>query len=135
MTTQYLIFGILILLVIGLAVWLFLMSKRLKMFFKGKNAADLEVYINGLAERVNNLEKEKEALLQNVKALQEKMTQTVRGVETLRFNPFKDVGGNQSFAVALLDESGDGVVLSSLYGREKMSFFAKPVKKLKSEFE
>ena len=41
----------------------------------------------------------------------------------------------QSFAVALLSENGDGAVLSSLYARDRMSVFAKPVKNFSSEFE
>ena len=57
------------------------------------------------------------------------------GVKIMRFNPFKDVGGNQSFAVAVINEDGDGVVLSSLYSRERMSVFAKPIIKGQSDIE
>ena len=53
----------------------------------------------------------------------------------MRFNPFKDVGGNQSFAIAIVNEDGDGIVLSSLYSRERMSVFAKQIKKGISEVE
>ncbi len=56
-------------------------------------------------------------------------------METIRFNPFPDQGSNQSFAVGMLDEDGDGVVFSSLYSRERMSIFAKPIKNGKSEYE
>jgi hypothetical protein len=38
-------------------------------------------------------------------------------VGVVRFNPFPDTGGNQSFVLALLDAHGDGVVLSSLHAR------------------
>ena len=59
------------------------------------------------------------------------------GVETVRFNPFKGdgSGGNQSFSTAFVNEEGDGVVISSLYSRERVSVFAKPVKKMSSEYE
>ena len=58
-------------------------------------------------------------------------------MHTVRFNPFKGTGagGNQSFATALLNENGDGVVLSSLYSRERVSVYAKPVQKFSSEYE
>ncbi len=135
MPTQYIIFAVLALALIGLFVWLFLISKRLKIFFKGKQAADLEDYINTLNEKIKKLEMEKEDLQQRTEKLQNKMVSAIRGVGTIRFNPFKDAGGNQSFAIAFLDEAGNGVVISSLYAREKMSVFAKPINKFKSEFE
>ena len=53
----------------------------------------------------------------------------------MRFNPFPDQGSNQSFAIGMLNEEGDGVVFSSLYSRDRMSVFAKPIKNNKSEYE
>ncbi len=64
-----------------------------------------------------------------------KLKKSIRGVETIRFNPFPDQGSNQSFAIGMLNEEGDGIVLSSLYSRERMSVFAKPIKEHKSEYE
>jgi len=51
----------------------------------------------------------------------------------LRFNPFNDVGGDQSFALALVDGYGNGVVISSLHMREMTRVYAKPLKKWESE--
>jgi hypothetical protein len=45
----------------------------------------------------------------------------------VRFNPFPDTGGNQSFALALLDESNDGVIISSLHSRTGTRIYAKAV--------
>ena len=45
-----------------------------------------------------------------------------------RFNPFEDAGGDQSFALALLDNHGSGVVLSSLHGRDVTRMYSKPVR-------
>ena len=64
-----------------------------------------------------------------------KLRKSIRGLETIRFNPFPDQGSNQSFAIGMLNEDGDGVVISSLYSRDRMSVFAKPVKNNKSEYE
>jgi hypothetical protein len=46
----------------------------------------------------------------------------------VRFNPFEDTGGNQSFAIALLDAHGDGVVISSLHARGSTRIYAKAVR-------
>lgn len=51
----------------------------------------------------------------------------VQRVGLVRFNPFDDTGGDQSFALVLLDAVGDGVVLSSLHSRSGTRFYAKPV--------
>jgi hypothetical protein len=53
----------------------------------------------------------------------------------VRFNPFGDTGGNQSFALALLDSEGDGVVILSLHSREGTRIYVKPVKKGKAELK
>jgi len=45
----------------------------------------------------------------------------------VRFNPFEDTGGNQSFALALLDAEEDGIVLSSLHSRGNTRIYAKAV--------
>jgi len=69
--------------------------------------------------------------------VEKRLNQSVRGVGTVRFNPFRGTGdgGNQSFASAFIDEKGDGVVFSTLYSRERMSVFAKPLTGGKSEYE
>jgi hypothetical protein len=67
--------------------------------------------------------------------VEKRLKKSVQAVHTVRFNPFKGTGegGNQSFATAFLTEDGDGVIISSLYSREHVSVFGKPVKKLVSE--
>jgi hypothetical protein len=76
--------------------------------------------LDTVAERVealNRLHHELEALLQH----------SIQKVGVIRFNPFADTGGDQSFAVALLDAQGNGIVLSSLHGRADTRIFAKQV--------
>lgn len=50
-----------------------------------------------------------------------------------RYNPFTDTGGDQSFSMSLLDENGDGIVISSLHSRENTRLYAKKVVKGKVE--
>jgi len=51
----------------------------------------------------------------------------------IRFNPFKDTGGNQSFALAFLTRKGDGVILSNLYARTGSRWYIKSIKSGKSQ--
>ena len=117
------------------AFWIITTEKRLKRFFLGKKAKDLEDTILALGESVKKLETAKENMQKDIVTINQKLKKSIRGVEAVRFNPFPDQGGNQSFAVSFLDEEGDGLVLSSLYSRERMSIFAKPVKAGKSPYE
>ena len=125
---------------VGLAIlvsffWIFKTEKRLKKIFLGKKAKDLEDTILILKEEVDELKKIKEVVEKEIILINTKLKKSIRGLETVRFNPFPDQGSNQSFAVSFLNEEGDGLILSSLYARERMSVFAKPIKGSKSDYE
>lgn len=115
--------------------WVMKTEKRLKRFFVGKKAKDLEDTILILSGDIEKLKKAKEELEKDIALINTKLKKSIRGLETVRFNPFSDQGSNQSFAISLMNEEGDGVVFSSLYSRERMSVFAKPIKGGKSEYE
>lgn len=124
----------------GLAIligffWVLSTEKRLKKFFLGKKAKDLEDTINILEENIAKLERARIQTEKDLEVINSKLKKSIRGLETIRFNPFPDQGSNQSFAIGILNEDGDGVVLSSLYSRERMSVFAKPLKGGKSDYE
>ncbi len=120
--------------IVGIS-WAMITEKRLKRFFLGKEAKDLEETISLLEDNIIKLNNAKENLEKDISKINAKLRKSIRGLETIRFNPFPDQGSNQSFAVSLINEDGDGVVLSSLYSRERMSVFAKPIKRNVSEYE
>ena len=84
--------------------------------------------LGGLSERVDALNK----LHHELDALSQR---TIQKVAVIRYNPFSDTGGDQSFAIALLDSLGNGVVLSSLHSRTDTRVFAKPVQSGRSKFQ
>ena len=116
-------------------VWAFITEKRLKRFFLGKKAKDLEDTIITLENDILELKKSKENIEKETKIINAKLKKSIRGLDTIRFNPFPDQGSNQSFAIGMLNEEGDGLVMSSLYSRERMSVFAKPIKAGKAVYE
>jgi hypothetical protein len=59
--------------------------------------------------------------------LEQRTRGSLQHIGMVRFNPFEDTGSDQSFAIALLDDRKDGVVLSSLHGRANTRLFAKPI--------
>jgi len=116
-------------------VWIVKTEQRLKKFFLGKRAKDLEDTISILEEDIVKLKSAKEKAEKDIVVINQKLQKSIRGLETVRFNPFPDQGSNQSFAIGMLNGDGDGVVFSSLYSRERMSVYAKPIKGGKSTYE
>lgn len=115
--------------------WIIKTEKRLKSLFLGKKARDLEDTLSYLEVEVKALKESKLKIEQELIVINQKLKKSIRGLEIIRFNPFADQGGNQSFAIGIQNEDGDGVVISSLYARERMSVFAKPIKKGISTYE
>jgi hypothetical protein len=115
--------------------WIFSTEKRLKRFFLGKKAKDLEDTIAVLEAEIFKLNTAKKETEKEITVINSKLKKSIRGLETIRFNPFPDQGSNQSFAIGMLNEEDNGLVISSLYSRERMSIFAKPIKNGKSEYE
>lgn len=128
-------FYLLLLAVLILLAWIAYLEWRLKRFMSGKNGESLENSFADLTESVKQTDRVNEEIQQHLIKMEERLQKSVQHVKTVRFNPFTETGGNHSFATALLDEHGNGAVISTLYSREKTSVFAKPVKNRQSEFE
>jgi hypothetical protein len=66
--------------------------------------------------------------------VEQRVQSSIGRVGLVRFNAYPGIGGEQSFAMALLDDDGDGVVLSSLQGRGEGRLYAKPVARWDSTY-
>ena len=83
--------------------------------------AQLEGRLTAETQRLNDQAQ------QMAQYLGERLARSLCRVGVVRFNPFPDTGGDQSFAVALLDGHDDGIVLSGLHSRAGCRVYAKPV--------
>lgn len=137
LSTSSIIIVVLALMVLGLGTWLFMVERRLKKLLSGKNAQSLEGLIAEIGSDIRALEQFQTETTAHLADTEKRLKQSIQGVETIRFNAFKGngEGGNQSFAVALLSEEGNGVVFSSLYTRDQVRVFAKQIKNFASEHE
>ena len=124
-------------LVLLLTVWILILDRRLRSLLRGKDAKSLEDVISRMHRETEALKVFQNESIEYLKNIEMRLKRSIQAVETNRFNPFKGTGdgGNQSFSTALINEKGDGVVISSLYVRDHVSVFSKPVKKFASEFE
>lgn len=78
-----------------------------------------DVKVEGLADRCGRIEENNLGHIQKI--------------GLLRFNPFTDTGGNQSFALSLLNGKNDGLVISSLHSRLQTRWYAKKIKEGRGE--
>lgn len=129
------LFFIIAAVVIIILIWILLLELRLKKLFAGTKAKNLEEMIILVGKKMNELHSSQEEIDKHLVVIDNRLNKSIRNIETIRFNPFVDGGGNQSFAIAFLNDEGNGVVMSSLYARDRMSIFAKPIVNGKSDFE
>ncbi len=133
--TQIIIYGLAGIIAVLIALIIY-MEIRVRRLLRGKDANTLEDSLMKLMQETDELHTSREEIENYLKQVEARLRKGVSGVATVRFNPFKgSSGSNQSFATALLNEKGDGVVFSSLYSRDRVSIFAKPLKQGSSEYE
>ena len=125
---------VLVVAVVVLAIWVAwlqrsdaLLRRRLRRLFGEGEGVGLDELLDRQFRRLDTVAERVEALNRLHHELEALSQQSIQKVGVIRFNPFADTGGDQSFAVALLDADGNGVVLSSLHGRADTRIFAKPV--------
>jgi len=90
--------------------------------------------IKEVLEQLEALEEKHQDLSQELADFKKESRQDLKKVGIIRFNPFGEVGGDQSFSIALLDSDNNGLVITSHYAREANRIYAKPVQKGKSSY-
>ncbi len=133
-STPYLALGALVisLIAVGYAIALKIRFRRLAL---GKNGS-IDESIAELARDSKEIKAFRAELERYLKLAEGRLRGSVQGIGVVRFNPFTSgQGGNQSFAAAFLDERGNGVVFSTLYSRDRVGVYAKPVENGASSFE
>ena len=85
-------------------------------------------------KRIEELEKRVQELQNDLAGYKEAMKSAVTKIGIIRFNPFHEIGSDQSFSFALLDQEENGFVLTSHYLQETNRVYAKPIKRGKSEY-
>ncbi|MBI5305310.1 MAG: DUF4446 family protein [Chloroflexi bacterium] len=115
----------------GWVVFLELRHQKLAAAFRtvmtGRAGADLESILMDYLARMDRVEQVAQAVEQHLVHIESKMPFLIQHVGIVRFNPFSDKGGDQSFVVAVLDDHTDGFVFSGLHSRTDVRVYAKPV--------
>jgi hypothetical protein len=101
------------------------LGDRLDGITRGERGRSLEAILDAHIDKVYAVAAELDELAARSAILEANGRRAFQKIGLVRFNPFEDTGGNQSFALALLDAAGDGFVVSSLHARTGTRVYAK----------
>lgn len=117
-----------------LSIWLGILSllvwrqnKFLKLLFPKSGERDIRKKFEEVVKTIDNFKSELSELSDKVTEHQREGLQHIQKVELLRFNPYNDTGGDQSFTVCLLNSGGSGIVITSLHARSGTRVFGKEI--------
>lgn len=111
------------------------LDHKIHRFTRGQSGASLEEIMKACVDSVSKIEERNEFISKHALTLDERVSHALRNAQTIRYKAFDANGSNQSFSIALLNEKGNGVIISSLHSRDRMSTFAKPVQNYESTYE
>lgn len=125
----------LLLLVTVLVIWLgsitFLLFRAIANYNRlthGTSDKTLSELLNSVLSQSENAQKEQVKMHEAIRRIEQSATKHLQNIGVVRFNPFADTGGDQSFVIALLDDDKNGVVVSSLYARTGTRWYVKKIK-------
>jgi uncharacterized protein DUF4446 len=118
---------VLLVLVIYLARQTGRLRSRLDSLTRGADGRSLDSVLDAHLDKLYSMAGDVDDLAARSAMLEATGRRAIQRVGLVRFNPFEDTGGNQSFALALTDASGNGFVISSLHSRTGTRVYAKAV--------
>jgi hypothetical protein len=101
--------------------------RRWKQLMQHSEGGSLEHTLYETLRRVSLMEETLKAHGNHLEQLQSQTNRCLQRVGLVRYDAFPDIGGQQSFALAVLNEQGDGVVISGIHSRQEMRVYAKPI--------
>ena len=123
--------GLVLLIMLGIMInqglKLSYMKKRYRKMMAGVDGANIERMLMGHIDEVKKVVEKSEQLDVENKRIDALLQTAVTRVGVVRFRAFEDMGSDLSYAVALLDSHNNGVVLSSIFGREDSRSYVKPI--------
>lgn len=120
---------------IGLSVMVYVVYNHYKRLGQGVSSGNLiKAFERVLAEQKEIATAQKN-LDKNITELNKSSLTHFQKMGLVRFNPFNETGGDQSFSLCLLDKKNDGFVVSCLHTRDRTRIYAKAIDKGKSKLE
>lgn len=103
-------------------------KKYINFMKKLGNGSNLDEMLKSYLQDVKEIKQDNSEIKAYYTKLDNDIASCIQKVGIVRYNAFRDVGSDLSFAIALLDRNDTGVVLNGLYGSESSNIYAKPIK-------
>ena len=130
---------ILILLLLGaiaiLLVWVLSFERRMRRLTRGSSGRNLESIIHEILGKTSLFEEHFKKVAGTIQHLDKRISKGMQGYGIVRFNAFSERGGNQSFSTAIVNEHGNGIILSSLFAHDRVALYVKPIERFASAHE
>ena len=110
-------------------------KKYISFMKKMGNGNNLDEMLKKYLDDVKEIKKDNSEIKAYYTKLDSDIASCIQKVGLVRYNAFRDVGSDLSFAIALLDREDNGVVLNGLYGSESSNIYAKPIKNGTSSYQ
>jgi len=127
------LFGVIFFWLIFLTIIFYNLYSHYQKLTKGITKKDLKSILEDLLKKFEKESVRVDELVKETQKIQSENGYNIQKMGLVRFNPFSETGGNQSFSLALLDGEDSGLVITSLHSREMTRIYAKPVKKQKAD--
>lgn len=121
----FIIFGVWTL---GLSIWCYRLYRHYNRLTQGVTRVGLTHTLESLLNTVEEAKKLTNALEREAIEIRHEAKAHIQRVGIVRFNPFSDTGGSQSFTIALLDDRQSGIVMTSLYARSGNRWYVKEIR-------
>lgn len=131
---------------LGLLIWVLRLKKKLLVLQKSGDKDTFLGAVNKYVEKMQNiateqakinkaLVKDDQALQAQIDEIKEAMTYVVSRVATVRYDAFNNMGGQMSFSTAMLNDLGDGIVVTAINGRSETRTYIRNIKNKKCDVE
>ncbi|MCJ7805416.1 DUF4446 family protein [Patescibacteria group bacterium] len=135
MNVIYVILAVLAIWLLALTVFFIIFRLFFARLVKGTKQEDLKKTLEAILALEDKNASDLIKVDREIKRLEDDGKFHVQKMGLVRFNPFKETGGDHSFSLVLLDAKDTGVVITGLHTRERTRVYLKSVKEGRPEFE
>lgn len=111
------------------------LQRKYKKLMRGVEGENLEKIITSYMDKIDEVKEESKEVREIYNNIDERVKKSIQNVAIVRYKAFENVGSDLSFSLALLDDNNDGIIITSIYGRDESFTYAKPINKGISRYD
>jgi hypothetical protein len=111
------------------------LEKKYRKVMRGSNNKNLEELLISYLDKIDEVKKTSDEVKNICEETTKITTNCLQKVSIIRYKAFEDVGSDLSYSIAMLDANNNGILLTSIYGRNESTTYAKPIDKGISRYD